>query len=179
MHGPQPYDPVKAHEYYVKNRQLKGRKTGSAKPAGRTMMRIDDTFSVEVGTGKKIKLNSKQLAEQKAYAAHRVAQIQKKLTQLNIELKKRMAVARQSEAKSKRGPTAAEKSKAARDSKQFRDKHKSELKNKAKAANKEKSTTKPKTDSVEGLKKTIQKVQKSLDAAVQRQRALTAATKNG
>lgn len=176
-----PYDPKKAHEYYIRTRQLKGRKKGGAKPTfGDATMRINDTFSVKVGSGKTVKLTTQQLSEQRAYAAHRVGAIKKKLAVLNHELKKRVAEAKKAEKEAAKPDTAAEKHDKARESKKFRDKHKQELKNKAKQAADKKSTTKkPTTDTVEGLKSTIKNVQKSLDAAVERQRALTSATKNG
>lgn len=34
LHGNQPYDPQKAREYYLRTRELKGRKKGTAEPVG-------------------------------------------------------------------------------------------------------------------------------------------------
>ena len=43
IHEGRPYDPVKAHEYYLRTRKLKGRKKGSAKTASETrpMAKVD------------------------------------------------------------------------------------------------------------------------------------------
>jgi hypothetical protein len=176
MHGPAPYDPVKAREYYLRNRKLKGRKKGITPPPKGNSPRSSNSVTVKVD-GKAYKLSPQQLAEQKAYAAKRVLGIKKKLTQLNAELKK-MAEAKKSEKEAKKPDSAAEKSDKAKDSEKYRDKNKQALKNKSKqAASKEKSAKKPDTDSVEGLKKTIEGAQKNLKAALNRQRALSTATK--
>lgn len=178
MHGSAPYDPAKAHAYYLKVRQLKGRKPGLGKPSSANLRLVKPTFNVKTREGITVKLTAEQLKIQKELTDKRVTSIKKKLHLLNAELKKRMAEARKSEREAKKAPTAAEKSKAARDSAQYRDKHKQQLKNKGKRATAEpKSDSKP--DTVAELKKTIADVQKSLAAAVDRQRSLTAATKNG
>ena len=177
MHGSAPYDPVKAREYYLRTRKLKGRKKGVARPLKGKKPRRSKAFTVQVD-GKTYKLSPRQLAEQKAYAEKRVLGIKKKLTQLNAELKKKMAEARKTEKEGKKPDSAAEKSEKARDSEKYRDKNKQELKNKSKkAASEEKSTKKPDIDSVEGLKKTIAGAQKNLKVAINRQRALSTATK--
>lgn len=75
MHGRAPYDPVKAHEYYMRTRKLKGRKKGSS------------TYTLKSSTGSEVTLTSKQLAAQKANAAERIAELQKKLTNLNSIIK--------------------------------------------------------------------------------------------
>ena len=167
MHGSKPYDPVKAHEYYLRTRKLKGRKTGS-------------TYVVKTRGGKTRTLTEKQLAEQKVNAAKRVSEIKKRLGDLTQELKKRMADAREAEAKSKRGPTAAEKSKAAREAKKYRDKNRQKLANKRKSGGGSKKTTSStRTDSVDELKQKVTKVKSILKAAVERQRSLSSATKKG
>jgi len=178
MHGSAPYDPVKAREYYLRTRKLKGRKKGVALlPKGKAPKR-KKSFTVTVD-GKAYKLSPKQLAEQKVYAEKRVLGIKKKLSKLNAELKKKMAEARKKETEAKKPDSAAEKSEKAKDSEKYRDKNQQELKNKSKkAASEEKSTKKPDTDSVEGLKKTIAGAQKNLRAALNRQRALSTATKS-
>jgi hypothetical protein len=53
MHGTTPYDPRKAHEYYLKTRHLKGRKKGQSK------------YTVTFDSGKKVQLNAKQLKKKK------------------------------------------------------------------------------------------------------------------
>lgn len=181
MHAKMPYDPAKAHAYYLKTRRLQGRQRGAIPPAKSSHLKlVKPTFDVKVREGITVKLTSEQLKEQKAHADARVQSIKKKLGKLNAELKKRLAEARQAERESKKPDTAAEKSKAARDSAQYRDKHKQELKNKGKkTASGSTSDSKSKPDSVAELKKTIAGVQKSLAAAVDRQRSLNTAKKNG
>lgn len=189
MHAGAPYDPKKAHEYYLRNRDLKGRVKGSQKQtvgrkssSGQSMGQKTSSASYTVTVrGRSAKLTTQQLKEQKAYAAQRVTSIKTKLGKLNAELKKRMAEAKKFEQEAKKPDTASEKADAARKSKQYRDKHKQELKNKSKKATseKKKSTGDSKIDGIAKLKETIAGVQKSLEAAVERQRALTSATKNG
>lgn len=166
MHGPRPYDPQKAHEYYLRTRKLKGRKKGS-------------TYTVKGPGGKTQTLSAKELAEQKQNSAERVAAIKEKLHKLTSELKKRMADAREAEAKNKKGPTAAEKAEAAREAKKYRDKNKQKLKNKAKSGGgSKKSTSGSKTESVDELKQKVAKVKDILKSAVERQRSLSSATRN-
>lgn len=171
MHGNQPYDAAKAHEYYLRTRKLNPRAKG-----------VQDTgsYTVRRGSGKVVRLSSQQLAEQKAYAAYRVGQIKTKLTSLNAALRKKMAEAKKSEAKAKKPQTAAEKSKAAREAKQYRNKHKQKLATKAKAktATAKKQTVK-RQSSVTSLKKQIITQKNGLKEAVAKQRELATAKKNG
>lgn len=184
MHAKEPYDPAKAHEYYLRTRKLKGRKAGIKEVVGKkqTMGRklgAPQTYTVTVG-GKTAQLTAKQLKEQKAYAAQRVVAIKKKLAKLNAELKKRVAEAKKAERDAKKPDTAAEKSQKARDAKKYRDKNQQKLASKGKrVASENKTSSDSKPDSVAELKKTIVGVNKSLKAAVERQRVLTSATKNG
>lgn len=165
MHGRAPYDPVKAHEYYIRTRQLKGRKKGT-------------TFSVTKPGGTTVVLTARELTEQRAYAAKRVNDIKLKLVELTSELRKAMSEAREKKSKSereaKKPPTAAEKAEAAKDSKTYR------AKNKQKIANKQKSTarTKQEADPVKTLQTKIEGIRKRLSAAVAIQRALTGAVRN-
>jgi hypothetical protein len=189
MHAGAPYDPVKAHEYYLKTRQLKGRKKGSAKPPPTGGGKPKATSFTVTSPNGIVKLTPKQFAEQKAYAEARVASIAGKLHKLEAVLHEKMRAAKQSEAKSKKSaadaakpPTAAEKAKAAKASAQYKDKHKTQLAAKAKqaAAKAPKSSPKKSHDlnTVEGLKSAINDVKKSLHAAIERQRSLASATKN-
>lgn len=176
-----PYDPVKAHEYYLKTRHLKGRRKAGPKIPGTgplTSKKVQ-TFTVTNQKGQKVVLTQQQLTEQKAYAAHRVQRIVDKLHRLESELHKRISEAKQKQDKANQPETAAEKHAKAQDAKKFRDKHKTELANKEKqaAATKPKSTQQ-KQDSVEGLKRTIETVKAKLLKAVEHQRVLTTATKN-
>lgn len=152
MHAGRPYDPVKAHEYYLRTRKLKGRKRGQAQPP-----KVDP--------------------KAKANAAATVARLQKKIQLLEAELRKRKEEAKKAAQEAKKKPTAEEKRKAAKQSKQYRQKHKQELKTKAKqAAAKNGGGTKKasnnKGGSIEDLQKTIDGLKVRLAAAVARQRAL-------
>lgn len=168
MHGRAPYDPAKAHEYYIRTRQLKGRTKGSP------------TFSVRKSSGKTVTLTTRQLTEQRVYAAKRVNDIKLKLAELNSKLNIALREARGKKAKTereaKKPPTAAERSKAARESKQYREKHQQKLATKRKAAIKTKKSTEE--DPVAALQTKIGEIKKRLSTAVAIQRALTGAIRN-
>jgi hypothetical protein len=174
MHSNAPYDPVKAHEYYEKHKKLHPRAPGQG------------TFQVKSRTGHTYNVSAKQLAEQKVYAAHRVAQIKKNLSDLAVLLRDKMEKAKEAEKKAAKPPTLAEKAQAAREAKKYRDSHKQEISNKAKKADSKSSggssgSKKPgeKTDTVESLKADITKTKASLKDAVAKQRELATAKKNG
>lgn len=169
MHDGAPYDPAKAHEYYLRTRKLHPRtKGGVTQPA----LRPAGSFTVKSGN-KTVKLSAQSLQEQKTYAAFRVKIIQNRLKTLNVELQKRVA-------KAKAGPTAADKTKAAKESQAYRDKHKQELANKRKAAAAKKAPVKkPTTDTVATLRTRITHAKSDLQAAVAKQRELAAAKRNG
>lgn len=163
MHGKAPYDPVKAHEYYLRIRQLKGRKKGSG-------------YTVNLGGGKTVQLSEQQLIEQRAYAAKRVNDIKTRLVELGTKLHKMMETTKRQANKT---PTASDKAKAARESKQYREKHKQQLATKRRVESKHGSAkTKSKKDSVAELEHKIGQVKTNLRAAVAKQRALAAATRN-
>ncbi len=170
-HGRTPYDPVKAHQYYLRTRQLKGRKKGTS-------------YTVQY-KGKTVKLSAKELAEQRAYAAKRINDIKQRLSELNSKLREALSSAKEKKAKSKlessKAPSAAEKSKAARESRKYRDKHQQELATKSRkaAAKTKKGEDKSKsTDPVVQLENRIEKIRETLKTAVARQRALAGATRN-
>jgi hypothetical protein len=175
-----PYDAVKAHEYYIRTRKLKGRQAGTAiQPSTRSSG--SSTFSVRLPNGRMVKLSQQQLAEQRAYAAKRVEEIKQSLQKLSVELKKAMKKAKEKKAKSERDAdkpkTAAEKRDAAKESKQYRDKHKQSLATKRhRSASKDK--TSKKSDPVSELEDKISVIKERLTVAVARQRALTTAIKN-
>jgi hypothetical protein len=160
VHGPL-YDPVKAHQYYMRTRQLHPRQRGAAQPTGGRAAHQPVR-------------NNPQLQKQRKQAAERVAKLESTLARLQEKLKAKMA----------QPDTAAEKHKKARESKKYRQEHKQELKTKAKkeaaktsggsSGSKSKSDTK-KSDgggSVKELKAAIEKVKSALTAAKARQRAL-------
>ena len=174
MHGPVPYDPVKAHEYYIRTRKLKGSKPRLS-VVSKPVTRRSPTYSVRLSSGTTVKLSQNQLKEQQAYAAKRVGDIKKRLGELGTKLRQLRA-----NAKRKKSPTAADKSKAARESRQYRQKHRQELATKAKTARAQKSSTrKTSKDPVAELEHKINQVKGRLQAAVETQRALITATRIG
>jgi hypothetical protein len=196
MHAGRPYDPKKAHEYYLRTRQLKGRKKGQYNPHLATLAKrlagmSDEQIQQEIEKSKspaekkiiKIMLTNRQkksgpakpkaTPEQKAAAAQRVTSLKSKLADLNQKLKVAMAKARKSEAEKKRGPTQADKNKKAKESKQYRQKHKQKLANKRKtAASKDKASGRSRADSVESIKSDIAETKGRLQKAIARQKAL-------
>lgn len=178
VHAHAPYDPRKAHDYYMRTRKLHPRQGGQ-------------TFTVHnPSTGAVTKLSAAELQKQTAYAAERVSNIKARLVRLTTELHQKVAALKRDAANAKKPPTAAEKAKAAADAKKYRQSHKQVLKNKAsKAAASKKSgggsnitssdSKSSHTQSIAELKGTISKVRDTLKAAVATQRALTSATKNG
>jgi hypothetical protein len=170
MHGSQPYDPVKAHEYYEKHKKLKGRdkKVGELPAKG-----APGGLGKPATATKKADPAAKAAARQAA--VERVNSIKAKLTELNGRLKRALAKA-ESGGKKSGHTTAAEKSEAARDSKKYRDTHKQELKNKARrSSDDKKSSRKPSDDNdavVESLKAQISEVKGRLTAAVEKLRSL-------
>lgn len=198
MHAGRPYDPKKAHEYYLRTRKLKGRQKGQYNPhlatlakrlAGMSDEQIHEEIKksnnpaekklIQIMLGNRQRIQGKAptkpkaTPEQKAAAARRVSSLQSKLSDLNRKLKDAMAKARKSEAKKKRGPTQAEKSKQARESKKYRQKHKQKLASKRKtAASKDKASGRSRADSVESIKAEIAETKGRLHKAIARQKAL-------
>lgn len=196
MHAGRPYDPKKAHEYYLRTRKLTGRKKGQFHPKVAALAKklagmSDDQIKEEVrksnnpaekrligimlGNRQKKQGASKPKAtpEEKVAAAKRVSSLQSKLADLNKKLKDATAKARKSDAKKKRGPTAADKSKKARESKQYREKHKQKLSTKRKtAASKDKASGRSRANSVDAIKFDIAETKGKLHKAIERQKAL-------
>jgi hypothetical protein len=182
MHKGAPYNPVKAHEYYIRTRQLKGRmlgRTERTKTSDGPLVKKAGSYTVKMPTGSSVKLTQQQLTEQRAYVAERISNIKKMLSDLNSQLKEKMVAATEAEAKSKKPPTAAEKADAARESKKYKAKNQQKLASKAKAAANKADGSKPKADTVDGLKRQISQVQGRLKAVVKKQRLLSSATKSG
>lgn len=132
LHAAIGYDPAKAHEYYLRTRKLKGRRTGAGEqPAGFAKANA--------------KRHDSAKAKQKQELAARIQSLSKKLSQLEAKIRemehKAASEDRKGKAKKERAAkekdkpkTVAEKRKAARESAKFRDKHKQQLKTKAKEA---------------------------------------------
>lgn len=173
-HDHAPYDPVKAHAYYLRTRHLHPRKTG-------------ERFIVKTGHKTTTTLTAAQLAEQKAYAQHRVDHINDRLHALKAELRKKLEAAQKTADDAKKPKTATDKRKLAESAKKYRQKHKQELANKRKETASKKtggsstksSTSSTKTGSVDDLKAEISKVKQNLVVAVMKQRELFAAKKSG
>jgi hypothetical protein len=120
------------------------------------------------------------LSEEKTNVAQRVAHITQRLNDLKAELNKLMAAAHESDAKTKKEPTTADKTKAAKESKQYRQKHHQQISNKSKRSAAKKATApKHKKSSVEELQHKIEITKSKLVAAVERARSLSSATNNG
>jgi hypothetical protein len=169
-----PYDPAKAHAYYIRTRQLKGRRAAKGKP--------ESTYTVTTSDGQTAILTGKQLVEQKAFIAKRVTEIKKSLTELSRTLKKAMFDAKAKKAKAAlnaaQPPTAVDKAQAAKDSKQYREKHKQSLATKAKvSSSKTTKTTQTNVDPVAELETKITQIKSNLTDVVAKQRALAAAIK--
>lgn len=165
MHGNAPYDPVKAHEYYMRTRQLKGRKKATS-------------YTVRTDSGGTVRLSEQQLKEQRAYAAKRVGEIKTRLHELSMKLQEMKASTHH---KKDRKPTAADRSQMKRDARKYREKHRAELASKARrrASKTQTSKSHTKQSGVVALEHKIIQIRSNLRAAVAKQRALAAATRNG
>lgn len=163
------YDPAKAHEYYLKNRKLKGRKPGKGferGPQGGRQSPVP-TRGPQVGrTGGR--------AQQKRQLATRINDLEGKLAKLHDLIQKKEAALKRSQAEAKKKPSASDKSKNARESKQYRQKHKAKLKAQAKKAAAKsgggsskgsKTTQKPKDMSIKDLKTLATKVKGQISVA--------------
>lgn len=176
MHANAPYDPRKAHEYYLRTRKLKGRKPAAAQPpklvptGGRQLPKAPPKKHTQISD-----LSPQQKRELQVVARARVQKAQQKLNELNRKLKDKLAEAKKAERESKKPKTAAEKAKDAREAKKYRQSHKTELKTKAKGkrdAEKASGKDTSSSNSVEGLKKQIAAAEKELATAKAKQKAL-------
>lgn len=180
------YDPVKAHEYYMRTRKLKGRRPGNgdAPTTGRTRTR-----SVAPRTGRtREQIANSTKAQQRKELKAQIAAAEDRLRKLEALIKKRM---REEESEDRKGKakreraakeaqkpdTAAEKAKKAREAEKYRDKHKQELKNKAKDAKSGGSSAKKgsgtkKKHTVDELKTLAKKVRGQIAIAKQKLAAL-------
>jgi hypothetical protein len=179
------YDPAKAHEYYLKNRELKGRKPGQAVVKAPPQK----GSSQDPRTGKtRQQITKDARAKQRTELAAAIKGLQDRLNKLEALIKKReheeSSQDRKSKAKKERSAkerdkpkTAAEKAEAARENEKYRDKHKQELKTKAKKDGKSGGSSKSKKDSgskhsVSELKSLATKVKGQIAIAKQKLAAL-------
>jgi len=119
------YDPVKAHEYYVRTRKLKGRQRG---------------HSDDPRTGKtREQIHNDARAKQRQELTQQIANLEAKLVKLEAKIREKehaeASENRKSKAKKERArkeadkpKTAAEKAEAARENKKYRERHKQQLK---------------------------------------------------
>lgn len=80
------YDPVKAHQYYLRTRQLKGRKTGSNNPTPTTVSKVATGRSGSVTVTNKMRVEPKQ--DVNTITEKRVAALKVRLEQLKEELER-------------------------------------------------------------------------------------------
>lgn len=171
------YDPAKAHAYYMRVRQLTGRKKGSAQEQTKSK------------SGRRIEKNAAK-ARQKRELDAAIQNLERKLQKLEKLIKKKehaeASENRKGKAKKERAAkenekpkSAAEKAKAARESEKFRKKNQQSLKAKAKKDNKSgggsskgKTGAKKKDASVPELKSLATKVRGQIQVAKQKLAAL-------
>jgi hypothetical protein len=168
------YDPMKAHQYYLRTRKLKGRKKGSVLTAAPGAPRKGPDPAVR--------------ARKKKELAQRIASLEQKLQKLELLIRKKQTEAKQAAKKgaadkkkaakeAAKPDTAAEKAKKARESKKYRDKNQSKIASKAGksggGADKKSETKKPQGEaSVADLKKLATKVKGQIATAKTRLRSL-------
>ena len=129
IHEGRPYDPVKAHEYYLRTRKLKGRKKGSAKTASETrpVVKVD---------------NSAAKARRRQELAARISALEEKLKKVEELIRKKLREEKSDDRKARaeknraakkaaKPDSAAEKAKKAREAKKFRDQIQQKLKSQA------------------------------------------------
>jgi chromosome segregation ATPase len=180
MHANAPYDPKKAHDYYLRTRKLKGRKPGTAQPPKMGGLGARSSLAKAARSQPKkhtqiSDLSPQQKRELQVVARARVESAQKKLSELNKKLKDKLAEAKKAERDAKKPKTASEKSKDAREAKKYRQSHKQEISTKSKAsrgAAKASGKDTSSNNSVEGLKKQIASAEKELATAKAKQKAL-------
>jgi len=159
------YDPVKAHEYYMRTRKLKGRQKSTGTSKGSSQSR--GSSSTQPTTSKETSTSSATVTRLKA----KVSALSNALS----ETKQALSEKRQAEAKSKRedsdGKTTVEERAA---SKKYRDTHKAEIAAKRKSES-ESSSTSLSSMSVEDLVSRVSRIQSALSEA---KRQLAEAMKN-
>lgn len=113
---PEFYDRVKAHEYYLRTRKLKGRKPAAAKPALSSIKPGTHATPKKAGIGKKASVATKKSpAQLRSDAQARVASIKGRLAKLESALKALLKETKSSKTKTKTPEKAATKSKSTSD----------------------------------------------------------------
>jgi hypothetical protein len=138
------YDPIKAHEYYLRTRKLKGRKRGST-PSTSSFAR-GLSSGIDPRTGKAMEqIHREARAKQRKELSDRIRSLSSKLQKLEAKIREIEAEEasedRKGQAKKERAAkerekpdTAAEKAEKARESKKDRAKNQQTQKSKAKKA---------------------------------------------
>lgn len=180
------YDPQKAHEYYLKMRELKGRKPGHSDDMSGGLRKGASSDPRTGMTRDLIAKNAK--AKQRKELTEQIQGLQERLNKLEALIKKRTqeeaSENRKSKAKKERAAkekdkpkSAAEKADAARENEKYRDKHKQKLKGKDKkdgsgGGDKKGKDSKTKKHSVSELKSMVTKAKGQIAVAKQKLAAL-------
>jgi Tfp pilus assembly protein FimV len=168
------YDPVKAHEYYMRNRKLKGRKKGSSQDprTGKTRPQIHKDAKARQRKELSAAINNLERKLQKLEAL-----IKKKLHAEASENRKGKAKKERAAKEKDKPKSAAEKAKASRENEKYRKKNQQKLKTKAKGKSGGGSSKGSKTGgaskhSVTELKSLATKVRGQIQVAKQKLAAL-------
>ena len=140
------YDPAKAHAYYERTKQLKGRNRGQAPSSNGSLSGIGQVTGRDPRTGKAMpQIQREARAKQRKELSDRIQSLSAKLAKLEAKIRemsheeasedRKGAAKKERAAKEREKPdTAAEKAEKARESKKDRAKNQQETKNKAKEA---------------------------------------------
>jgi hypothetical protein len=172
------YDPVKAHEYYLRVRELEGRKKGSDKSSGGRVAGA----TTHVSSRAKQKADLQETIQRMTAKLHDLQKLIRTKQHDEAAANRKSLAKKERAAKEKDKPqTAAEKAKAARENKKYRDQNQQKLKAKAKAkddasssggGDSQKSSTGTKSASVSELKSLATKVKGQIAVAKQKLAAL-------
>jgi hypothetical protein len=180
------YDPIKAHEYYIRTRKLKGRKPSQAAvPAERR------NSAQHPGRNRgrtRAQIHKDARAHQRKELAQSIHNLESKLKKLEAKIREKEhaeasdnrkgKAKKERAAKAKQKPkTAAEKAKAARENEQYRKKNQQKLKTKAHAksgggSSKGKGKAGAHKHSISELKSLATKVKGQIQVAKQKLAAL-------
>jgi|tagenome__1003787_1003787.scaffolds.fasta_scaffold20916651_1 hypothetical protein len=124
------YDPLQAHEYYLRTRKLKGRQKGSGEqPSGFAKANQRRHESARTKQKKELQASIQRLTDK----LNKLEALIRKREHESASEHRKSKAKKERSAKDKDKPkSAAEKAKASRESEKYRDKHKQELKSKAK-----------------------------------------------
>lgn len=140
------YDPIKAHEYYMRTRHLKGRRKGQTPPPANPKQGAKpQALKPKLPQAQRTKGILSPREQQKIELKRHINVLENKLNQLEVLIQRKEAVlkrdqllakqrANQNQTGKAKGPkTAAQKAKAARQTKLYQQAHKQQLKSKAQA----------------------------------------------